>query len=43
MSPNRALLTDAYCSPLRARRGAAKCGRYPAAHSAVLNWGEIEV
>jgi len=27
LSPNSALLTDAYTSPLRAQRGAAKRGR----------------
>jgi hypothetical protein len=28
MTANNALLTDAYTSPLRAQRGAAKRGRY---------------
>jgi hypothetical protein len=30
MQPNSALLTDAYASPLRAQRGAAKRERYAA-------------
>jgi len=33
MPPNSALLTDAYISPLRAQRGAAKRGRSPPLHA----------